>query len=79
MVGAEISSLWNSTLDTFMVFPHLALFTEQSDPRKWEFGQGREGHGWEHKISKSRQTQATGGKNCEKAGKLRRLCGDIIQ
>ena len=36
-------------------------------------------HGWEHKISKSRQTQATGGKNCEKAGKLPRLCGDIIQ
>ena len=35
-------------------------------------------HGWEHKISKSRQTQATGGKNCEKAGKLPRLCGDII-
>ena len=36
-------------------------------------------HGWEHKISKSRHTQATGGKNCEKAGKLPRLCGDIIQ
>ena len=36
-------------------------------------------HGWEHKISKSRQTQATGGKNCEKAGKLPRLCGDTIQ
>ena len=35
-------------------------------------------HGWEHKISKSQQTQATGGKNCEKAGKLPRLCGDII-
>ena len=34
-------------------------------------------HGWEHKISKSRQTQTTGGKNCEKAGKLPRLCGDI--
>ena len=34
-------------------------------------------HGWEHKISKSRQTQATGGKNCEKAGKLPRLYGDI--
>ena len=29
-------------------------------------------HGWEHNISKSRQTQATGGKNCEKAGKLSR-------
>ena len=36
-------------------------------------------HGWEHKIPKSRQTQATGGKNCEKAGKLPRLFGDIIQ
>ena len=39
----------------------------------------RKDHGWEHNISKSRQTQATGGKNCEKAGKLPRLCGDIIQ
>ena len=36
-------------------------------------------HGWEHKISKSRQTQANGGKNCEKAGKLPRLCGETIQ